>query len=235
MKDSLNRDGFAVVFNALDRSAVQALIAATSAAQEHVCQRDGRVYALRNLLVIPAVRELAESRAVRDLVEPTLGRAARVVRGIFFDKTPGANWKVAWHQDVSIAVKQRVDVEGFGPWSTKAGVVHVQPPREILDAMLTVRLHLDTCGEQNGPLKVIPGSQARGVLPPDEVAAMLQQGTVATCAVPRGGAVMMRPLILHASSSAQSPAHRRVIHLEFCGIGLPGGLEWAFSMGEIKQ
>src|SRR5262245_7189469 len=86
-------------------------------------------------------------------VEPILGPGAFVVRGLFFDKTPRANWKVSWHQDLTIAVRVRIEAPGFGPWSLKAGVVHVQPPAEILERMATVRLHLDDCSESNGPLR----------------------------------------------------------------------------------
>src|SRR5206468_7563965 len=130
-------------------------------------------------------------------------------------KTPHANWKVAWHQDLSIAVRERLDVAGFGPWSLKNGVVHVQPPREVLESMLTVRLHLDDCGQDNGPLRVVAGSHALGILPPREVQRLVQARPVTTCVVPRGGALLMRPLLLHASSAALRAGHRRVIHLEF--------------------
>ncbi len=182
---------------------------------------------MRNLLaLVPAVRALADSPGVRGLVEPVLGDGARPVRGLLFDKTPGANWKVAWHQDLSIAVRARIDVPGFGPWSTKAGVPHVQPPVEILRNMLTVRLHLDDCGADNGPLKVLPGSHAAGVLSAPEVEAWRARADPVACHVSAGGAVLMRPLLLHASSSAAVARHRRVIHLEFAAGPLPGGLEW---------
>lgn len=38
----------------------------------------------------------------------------RPVKGIVFDKTPAANWKVPWHQDLTICVERRIDVNGFG-------------------------------------------------------------------------------------------------------------------------
>jgi hypothetical protein len=44
-----------------------------------------------------------------------LGADCRPVRAILFDKTPGTNWSLAWHQDRTIAVKERVLVNGFGP------------------------------------------------------------------------------------------------------------------------
>lgn len=225
----LARDGFALVPRLIDAPATAALIHALPdrAAGESTRSRGERVYAMRNLLgLVPAVGELAASPAVQAVVEPVLSRQARLVRGLLFDKTPDANWKVAWHQDLSIAVKRRIDLPGFGPWSVKAGVQHVQPPVDVLRSMLTVRLHLDDCGPDNGPLNVLPGSHAAGVLTPAEVEAWRSRGRPATCCVDAGGALLMQPLLLHASSSAANPGHRRVIHLEFAACELPGGLEW---------
>jgi ectoine hydroxylase-related dioxygenase (phytanoyl-CoA dioxygenase family) len=216
----LVRDGFCIVPLAIEPAQIRALVDSISPL---ISERHG----MRNLLRIPAVRRLADGEAIRGLVEPVLGGCAQVVRGLFFDKTPDANWNVAWHQDLSIAVRERIDVPGFGPWSIKDGVQHVQPPREVLERMVTIRLHLDDCDEENGPLRVISGSHARGVLPPAELAQMTEQGAAVACIVGRGGAVVMRPLILHASSKAPRPSHRRVIHLEFCSAELPAGLQWA--------
>ena len=122
-----------------------------------------------------------------------------------------------------------MDVPGFGPWSVKHAVVHVQPPREVLEAMLTVRLHLDECGEDNGPLRVVVGSQARGIIPPSQIECAVRDGWIRTCLVPRGGALLMRPLLLHASSPARRPTHRRVLHLEYACGDLPHGLRWQWS------
>ena len=120
---------------------------------------------IRNLLaLVPSVKILAQSPEIRSLVEPILGDGARVVRGIFFDENPTTNWKVPWHQDLTIAVKSRLDLPDYHPWSVKAGISHVQPPRAILEQMLTVRIHLDRTDESNGALKVIPGSHRQGKL-----------------------------------------------------------------------
>ena len=97
------------------------------------------------------------------------GVRAFPVRALLFDKPPEANWKVPWHQDLSIAVRHKRDITGFGPWSNKAGVLHVQPRVNVLESMLTVRIHLDDCGKQNGALRVIPGSHTRGRLTDTEI------------------------------------------------------------------
>jgi ectoine hydroxylase-related dioxygenase (phytanoyl-CoA dioxygenase family) len=175
----------------------------------------------------PIFADLAGSRAVRDLVDPILGPTAFVTRSILFDKTPDTNWDVVWHQDITIAVQERIETPGFGPWSVKAGVPHVQPPAHVLEHMVTVRIHLDDCLEDNGPLLVVPGSHKRGVLPDASINLdACEQNKMALC-TPAGGVILMRPLILHASRKATNPAHRRVIHLEFARDPLPGGLTWA--------
>lgn len=188
-------------------------------------QFDEKHESQRNILSIPAVRELAKSRPVRQVLETVLGSKCFAVRGIFFNKTNESNWKVVWHQDVTIAVRERKVVEEFGPWSQKDGVQHVQPPIQVLRDMLSVRLHLDESGFDNGPLRVIAGSHSEGRLSAEQIAAREKNNEV-VCTVPKGGALLMRPLVLHASSACQNSKPRRVIHLEFAAENLPHGLEW---------
>jgi len=224
----VERDGFAVVPRVISARRIARLTAALAAVESNAgVRRRGQLYAVRHLLEgVPEVRAAADEPAVCALVEPLLGARCFVVRSLLLDKTPAANWKVAWHQDLSIAVRARKTVPGFGAWSEKAGVPHVQPPAEILARMLTVRLYLDQCDETNGPLRVLPGSHRAGRL--DAAGIERWRGLVApvTCLVPRGGALVMRPLLLHASSAAAAPGHRRVIQLEFAAHELPAGLEW---------
>ena len=176
--------------------------------------------------LVPAVRKLAEAPTIRELVDPILGKGAFAVRGILFDKTPAANWKVPWHQDLTIAVQSKSDIPGFRTWTVKDGVPHVQPPTEVLENMLAVRIHLDDCAESNGPLRVIPGSHSKGRLSARQIKSIQELTSCKSCPVGRGGVLLMRPLLLHASSVASSPNHRRVIHLEFASCRLPSGLRW---------
>ena len=226
---SIERDGFAVAPGVLDPQTVADLIATI----ESYCKKreddSGRaVHAIRNLFVeIPGVINVVDLPGVRTLIEPVLGLYAFAVRAIYFDKPHGANWKVAWHQDQTIAVNRRIDLPGFGPWSVKDGVQHVEPPTAVLERMLTVRIHLDNCGVNNGPLRVIPGSHHLGRISTEKVERLKQTHSESICTVDAGGAVLMRPLILHASSEAAAPTHRRVIHIEFASQPLPEGIEWA--------
>lgn len=220
LAEAFRRDGFVIVPDAVDPAVVDALLAATAPV---TAGRGGVRHLLRD---VPAVRELARSAPVRAVAEAALGPGAFAVRGILFDKTPDANWKVVWHQDLTIAVRERRPVPEFGPWSEKEGVPHVQPPAALLARMVAVRVHLDDCTETNGPVRVIPGSHREGRLAPDDVDRWRAAGPEVVCTVPRGGILAFHSLLLHASSPAQVPAHRRVVHLEFAVDQLPGGLEW---------
>ncbi len=225
LSEQLRETGFAIVPGAVPQQAVDQLsIAIEEAAAQ---RRDLGSHAIRHLVqTIPAARELADSPAIRALVEPILGANAFVGRSLLFDKVPGANWKVAWHQDLTIAVCEKIETPGFEAWSMKDGVVHVQPPVSVLEQMLTVRLHLDDCGESNGPLRVIPGSHNSGRLGATEISQWRERKSDIPCLVPRGGVLLMRPLLLHASSPALNPHHRRVVHLEFAAQSLPNGIRW---------
>jgi hypothetical protein len=208
---------------------LEATRAYAAGASDGRLDRRGEVYGGRDLLWrIPEVRRWAGSRTLLELVEPILGPGAFAVRGLFFDKTPSVNWNLPWHQDRTIAVRARRDVPGFGPWTLKGGIAHAHAPAELLARMVTVRLHLDDCGPESGPLRVLPGSHAAGKLDPAAITTWsARAGSMAVdCLVPAGGAVIMRPLLLHASASGTGPGHRRVIHLEYAAERLPGGLEW---------
>jgi ectoine hydroxylase-related dioxygenase (phytanoyl-CoA dioxygenase family) len=180
---------------------------------------------VRNALELTAIRELSHCQILRDLVVPVLGERCFAVRAILFNKTGTANWKVAWHQDVVIAVRSRATIAGFGPWSVKLGVDHVRPPPSVLENMLAVRVHLDDCGDNNGPLRILPGTHSLGVLSDSEISGVSKDREV-VCSVQRGDLILMRPLILHASSAAREANSRRVVHIEFAAQELPAPLEW---------
>jgi hypothetical protein len=227
--EEFQSDGFVIIPDVLSAQTISSLLTQLdSGAQNDATRRRGDSYfGIRNLLnLVPAVRELASEACIRAIVDPFAGPRAKAIRGIYFDKTPQANWNVAWHQDLSITVREAKPVVGFTGWSRKAGIVHVQPSAAILAETLTLRVHLDGADESNGSLRLIPGSHRHGRLGAEEIQALVKQTPAVACSVPAGGVLAMRPLLLHASSAAQRPGHRRVIHLEFSPVELPGGLEW---------
>ena len=223
-KTLVEEDGFAVIPACLDEGTLESLRT----------EFDDTRYPERNLLSVPSVQALAVSRPVREIMETFLGPDCFAVRGIFFNKTRSSNWKVVWHQDLTIAVRNRKDVKGFGPWTTKAGVLHTQPPPEVLRGILAIRLHLDESGNDNGPLRVIVGSHRQGRLSAQQIGSWEKEKSV-TCTVPKGGALVMRPLLLHASSACTIPKSRRVIHLEFAAAELPQGLSWHDRVAPIAR
>lgn len=165
-----------------------------------------------------------------DSVRALLPEGLQPVRGILFDKTPDANWKVAWHQDLTIAVEEKMDTTGYGPWSMKDGIVHVQPPMQVLEGMVTLRLHLDDTPAENGALRVIPASHLGGRLDAEELGALRKFTPEHVCEAGAGDVLLMKPLILHASSASAKPGHRRVVHVEYARKELlHPSLRWAKS------
>lgn len=231
----VERDGFAVVERVVEPTMVDELTAAVEREADRAkAEGDKPGYAFRDLFTaVPETRDLLQHAGVVALVRSVLGRDAFAVRGLLFDKIDGANWHVGWHQDQAIAVNHKHAPEGspgavtgFGPASVKNGTPHTRAPADVLQQMLAVRLHLDDCGESNGPLRCAPGSHLAGRLDPAQSLDAVKHCGERTCTVGRGGAVLMRPLTLHASSPADSPSHRRVVHLEFANCELPDPLDW---------
>jgi len=225
--EQLAHQGFCVVPDVVRSPQIEALKAVFRQTDLARAERNGQTYGARNLLSLAEVRAVTTLSAVTSCLLPILGEKFRAVRGIFFDKTAGANWPVLWHQDLSLAVRERLELAGWSNWSIKRGVAHVQPPPAILAQMVTMRLHLDDCPTENGALKVIPGSHRKGLVARTEIQAMAA-GPTQIVKAKAGDAVFIRPLLLHASSAARTPDHRRVLHLEFAPADLlPAGVSWA--------
>lgn len=227
--------GFTIHPGVLSPSTVERFRALTDVARQQpgiqsVSSRGG-TYGLRNLTdVIPEARELVTDPAVASLVTAVLGPQAFMVRATLFDKLPDANWGVFWHQDLSIAIEERHDVPGYHAFTRKAGVVCVQPPVSVMEQILTVRLHLDDCTAENGALRVLPGTHRLSRLSQSGVEEQSQRTQEVVCEVPAGGALLMRPLLLHASSPMTRPTSRRVIHFEFSVAELPPPLQWKYRI-----
>ena len=222
---SLERDGFSLIEGVLPAPEVHPLV---TYLEDNARVGEGRG-GIRNLLHLKVMWDLVQSESVRRLVNDAIGVKAHPVRGILFDKTQGSNWKVPWHQDVTIAVTEKIESENYGPWSTKAGVLHVQPPAAVLERMVTIRIHLDDCPKENGALRVIRGSHKLGKLSERVIEKRAKESAddVVFCEIGSGGALVMRPLLIHSSSISRVPAHRRVLHFDFADVELPIGMRWA--------
>ena len=185
---------------------------------------------LRHALQHPGIAGLAHDARLLGIAREVLGRTAMPFRATLFDKSPTSNWLVVWHQDTALPLRSRVDAEGWGPWSRKAGVLYAHAPTSALERILALRVHLDDSASENGPLRVLPGTHRLGVLTDEEVQNLARVTLAADCTVARGGVLAMRPLLIHSSSKLRSHAPRRVIHVEYASSMCTGdGLELAVA------
>jgi len=228
-KKNLDEKGYLILPDVLPKPMVSDLICELSKLKfsNAVSIRGESVYGIRDLLnLCPAVRDFSASKSVRQIAENFLGKNSRLVRAIYFNKTENVNWKVPWHQDFTIAVREKINIPGFSPWTRKADVWHVQPPINILERMVALRFHLDDANESNGALKVVPGSHLAGRLTAEDIKRFRLANEIAVCSVKKGDCLVMRPLLLHSSAAGFKPSQRRVIHFEFSADRLPDKLEW---------
>ena len=187
-----SEQGYTVLPPVIEASTVENLLGELKAfEQEALSTGTEQMYALRNLFrLLPSVCSIATSQSLKGIAERYLGEECHAVRAIYFDKIPEANWRVPWHQDLTVALKQRVESEGFSAWSLKAGVVHAQAPAWLLERMITLRLHLDPCEAENAPLRVLPGTHIYGKLTSEQIANFRAERPEAICEVERGGVLV---------------------------------------------
>jgi ectoine hydroxylase-related dioxygenase (phytanoyl-CoA dioxygenase family) len=171
------------------------------------------------------VQPLIFSDQLKELISGIFGNGYFVVKSIYFDKPEQSNWFVAYHQDLTISVDRRIELEGYGPWTVKQQQFAVQPPLAILEDNFTIRIHLDDTNENNGALKVIPQSHLAGIYRAAQID--WNETTETVCSVQKGGIMLMHPLLLHASGRTTNNTKRRVIHIEFSRQQLPDGLGWS--------
>ena len=189
-------------------------------------RRNSTPYAIRNFIsAFPQLIPILFNRQLIELISTKFGRGYFISKSIYFDKPPNANWFVAYHQDITISVDKKVKMPGFNSWTVKHEQFSVQPPVSILENNFTVRIHLDDTTDNNGALRVIPGSHLKGISRTDKINC-ISDGEV-ICNVPRGGVMLMRPLLLHASGKSTSQSRRRVIQIEFSKQELPEPLQWS--------
>lgn len=189
-------------------------------------RKSADLFAIRQFLKeLPEVMNLVFNIRLREFISTLFGPDYFVVKSIYFDKPEGSNWYVAYHQDLTISVDKRLDIPGFGPWTVKQNQFAVQPPLDVLENNFTIRIHLDDTDADNGALRVVNGSHRKGIYRPENIDWSKEQESV--CNVPKGGIMIMKPLLLHSSSRTTNRKKRRVIHIEFSNRELPVGLEWA--------
>jgi len=182
----------------------------------------------RHILRVPVVHDLASDPRMLHVAHGFLGPGAMPFRATLFDKSPSANWRVAWHQDTALPLRQRMDSVDWGPWSTKAGVLYAHAPAWALGQVVALRVSLDDSLATNGPLRVLPDTHRAGVLTGEQIGRLARERTPVECIAASGTVVAMRPLTVHASSKAASEQPRRILHIEYAAaVALRSGIELA--------
>jgi ectoine hydroxylase-related dioxygenase (phytanoyl-CoA dioxygenase family) len=224
----LATDGFCIishVFSGQETAAIAATVdhATTNAA---TYRKTEDLFAIRQFLkTVPQAMPLVFNDRLKEVISRLFGAGYFVVKSIYFDKPPASNWFVARHQDLTIAVDRKIALDHYGPWTVKQDQYAVQPPLALLEDNVTMRIHLDDTDAHNGALKVIPGSHAKRIYRAANTELSMEEEL--TCAVPQGGIMIMKPLLVHASGRSTNGRRRRVVHIEFSRQQLPGGLQWA--------
>ena len=215
----LNQFGFSIVNNIFTENEIHKILNYIS--KNNFEKKFGVRYFLKKN---EALTSLIFTKSLKSLIQK-ISQKAFVVKSIYFDKPPNANWIVNWHQDLTINVTGSTDEKGYSKWRKTKDRIAVQPPLDILEEIFTIRIHLDDCTIKNGALRVIPKSHLEGVLDKQQLLNKIRQPEK-ICEVKKGGILLMKPLLLHASKRVENQMNRRVIHIEFSSKPLAKGLRW---------
>ncbi|WP_336690958.1 MULTISPECIES: phytanoyl-CoA dioxygenase family protein [unclassified Chryseobacterium] len=230
-KNSITENGFTVIdqiFSDEEIGKISEVIQNIDTSKE-TFRKSEDLFAIRQFLKeIPEVKNLIFNENLKTIIKEIFGEKYFVVKSIYFDKPEKSNWYVAYHQDLTISVDKKLELENFGSWTTKQNQFAVQPPLNILENIFTIRIHLDETNENNGALKVIPKSHAKGIYRPETIDWNAETETI--CNVEKCGIMIMKPLLLHGSNRTTNGRKRRVIHIEFSDMELPAELNWSERM-----
>jgi ectoine hydroxylase-related dioxygenase (phytanoyl-CoA dioxygenase family) len=211
--DQLNKLGFAIlpgIFGSGEIASVRADLGQCSLPRSRA--------GIRHLLGDKTIAQVANDPRLLAIAQEILGPDARPFHATLFGKSPAANWLVVWHQDTALPLEQKAEATGWGPWSTKQGVIYAHAPATALEQVLALRVHLDASTLDNGPLRILPGTHNQGVLTDDAIHEIAERVSASDCKVESGGVLAMRPLTVHASSKSRTDAPRRVLHIEYSAV-----------------
>ena len=226
--EEIEENGFTIIPSIYSNEELIRLIYTIDSAdtRNFAFRKSTELFAIRQFFKeIPKIEAIIFNHTLKKLVNELFGENYFVVKSIYFDKPESSNWFVPYHQDLTISVDKKTELEGYGPWTVKQNQFSVQPPIAILQNIFTIRIHLDDTDEFNGALKVINSSHKRGIFRPETIDWSIDKET--TCCLQKGGIMIMKPLLLHSSSRTTNNKRRRVIHIEFSNLQLTKELNWA--------
>ena len=165
------------------------------------------------------------TKKLLEVIKQIAPNCKKSIKSIYFDKPPSSNWIVNWHQDLTVNLQNRLEINGYKNWRENDERIVAQPNKELLESIFTIRIHLDDCTKENGALRVIEESHLNGAIDITEwIKTKIGQERI--CEVTKGGVLIMKPLVLHSSRRTENRMNRRVIHIEFTDQELPIGLKW---------
>ena len=208
--NAVDENGFAILPGVFSRESLDVLLQEIN----ELAPRRSRA-GIRHALTLAPVAELARRPPMTEMAREILGSDAFPFRATLFDKSPAANWLVVWHQDTALPLRSRLEVDGWGPWSVKERIHYAHAPTSALSQVVALRVSFDDSTAENGPLRVLPRTHTLGVLSDDSVHELATRAAPVDCVVLKGGVVIMRPLVIHASSKSHSEMPRRVLHIEY--------------------
>lgn len=227
-KKELTKLGFSVINNVYSDSEIQSIsnFINNLDTSKPIFRKTDDLFAIRQFVKeFPEIKALLFNENLKRIIIAIGGENCFVIKSIYFDKPKKSNWFVSYHQDLTISVDKKIEIEGFGPWTVKQNQFAVQPTLAILENIFTIRIHLDDTDENNGALKVIDKSHSKSIYRPETIDWDLEKETI--CNVNSGGIMLMKPLLLHGSNRTQNNKKRRVIHIEFSNMSLPESLNWS--------
>jgi len=210
LRAAIDQEGFAILPGVFSHGFLDCLLQEI----DDLTPRRSRA-GVRHAMGLAPVANLAQRSEMTEIAQEVLGPGAFAFRATLFDKSRKANWLVVWHQDKALPLRSRLEVNGWGPWSLKEGIHYGHAPTSALSQVVALRVSIDDSTVENGPLRVLPGTHRQGVLSDDRVHEIATQSVPVDCAIPKGGVLIMRPLLIHASSKSHSEKPRRVLHLEY--------------------
>jgi len=227
-KNEISDKGFTIINQVFSEKEINQIIDVIDSidTSKETFRKSEDLFAIRQFLKeVPESRQLIFNDNIKKVINEIFGDNYFVVKSIYFDKPEKSNWYVSYHQDLTISVDKKLELENFGPWTTKQNQFAVQPPIDYLKNIFTIRIHLDDTNENNGALKVVPNSHSKEIYRPETIDWDVE--TEEICSVNKGGIMVMKPLILHGSNRTTNNQKRRVIHIEFSNMELPEEINWS--------
>nr|WP_315198648.1 phytanoyl-CoA dioxygenase family protein [uncultured Flavobacterium sp.] len=229
--NEINSEGFAIINKVYSENEINKIISEIEKITENetansTFRKSDDLFAIRQFhKEIPETLSFIFNQKLREIIKLNFGENYFITKSIYFDKPEKSNWFVGYHQDLTISVNKKVEIENYQNWTTKQNQFAVQPPKEILKQNFTIRIHIDKTTKENGALKVLNKSHKKGIIRTENIEVEKEMETI--CEVEKGGIMIMKPLLFHASNKTTNNERRRVIHIEFSNQKLPNELEWS--------